>query len=380
MSDDSHDAIESETPEITSQSELSSPAPSPAIIHDFDPKSIVLAKVKGYPSWPAMVLDESYLPENILAKKPKSQARVKANLVVPIRFFSDDTYIWIKLADIKHLSTAEIDRALDKFNNYSRKLTRKDRILQDAFGLAKNPPDLVSFVRWGSQGEPEGYEEEEEVEPVPEPVKKKQKTASKAKPAAKSKAKAKAKPKTKAKPAPKPKVEEEEDAEYESEPEDDSDWGLDETDVYDYDRGNYIFDDEKEQINFNNNFPLAIELTEEYNAHQQNFDKINVTLSSLLLEPELNVKEIEQNLTKLTTILKTLPKTILLKSFLYRVLVLVLHKPIEHFPNRQIRDKISKILMDYLGIEVKAISLQDLEVKVEAEEINGTEVSEITVQ
>lgn len=388
MSNESHespDAVDTKS-EGTPQTEVTTPAPD----HDYAPKAIVLAKVKGYPSWPAMVLDETYLPLNIIAKKPKSQARMKTNTVVPIRFFSDDTYIWIKQADIKLLPAEDIDKALDKFANSSRKLTRKDRLLQDAFGLARDPPDMVSFVRWGSQGEPEGYvegeealeaEEEEEEVVVVQPVKKKQRTKAGAKSKAKPKARGKPGPKPKAKPAPKPKVEEEEEAfENESELEIDSDWGFDEKDDYDYEAGNYIFDDEKEQVEFNNNFPRAVELTQDYNTHQQQFNKINITLSTLLLEPDLNVKEIEQNMTKLVTILKTLPKTIFLKSYLYRVLILVLHKPIEHFSNKLIRTKISKILGDYLSIEVKAISLQELEASVEPEELNGTEVAEIVVQ
>ena len=35
---------------------------------EYQPTSIVLAKVKGYPAWPAMVLDESLLPEHISNK------------------------------------------------------------------------------------------------------------------------------------------------------------------------------------------------------------------------------------------------------------------------------------------------------------------------
>ncbi|EGV66657.1 hypothetical protein CANTEDRAFT_112378, partial [Yamadazyma tenuis ATCC 10573] len=59
----------------------------------FSPTSIVLAKVKGYPPWPAMVLDEMILPDHILARRPKTvklppkRKNQGPVLILPVRFF-----------------------------------------------------------------------------------------------------------------------------------------------------------------------------------------------------------------------------------------------------------------------------------------------------
>lgn len=50
---------------------------------EYQPTSIVLAKVKGYPAWPAMVLDESLLPEHISNKKPKSKTNPPTSISSP---------------------------------------------------------------------------------------------------------------------------------------------------------------------------------------------------------------------------------------------------------------------------------------------------------
>lgn len=100
---------------------------------EYQPTSIVLAKVKGYPAWPAMVLDESLLPEHISNKKPKSKtnpptsissptpqspSKKKPSIIVPVRFFSDDTYIWINTNDLKPLTKQMIQ---DYFSTSSKK-------------------------------------------------------------------------------------------------------------------------------------------------------------------------------------------------------------------------------------------------------------------
>ena len=102
---------------------------------EYQPTSIVLAKVKGYPAWPAMVLDESLLPEHISNKtKIENQSlqhqfhlplhnsiEKKPSIIVPVRFFSDDTYIWINTNDLKPLTKQMIQ---DYFSTSSKKKNR----------------------------------------------------------------------------------------------------------------------------------------------------------------------------------------------------------------------------------------------------------------
>lgn len=51
---------------------------------EYQPTSIVLAKVKGYPAWPAMVLDESLLPEHISNKNQNRKPILQHQFHLPL--------------------------------------------------------------------------------------------------------------------------------------------------------------------------------------------------------------------------------------------------------------------------------------------------------
>lgn len=220
----------------------------------YQPTNIVLAKVKGYPAWPAMVLEESLLPPHILSKQPKSSKSTTTSTttttttvkkIVPVRFFSDDTYIWININDIKPLTKEDIQNYFKK-SNLKRKI---DLLLNTAYELANDPPDMEQFIKYGSKGVPEESSEDDEVLSIP--AKKKQKQAQSPKKKTKdnkikkepikSKPKPKSKAKPKAKPEPKPKPKPVVVNEY------DDDWGLDDFNKYDKSTGNYIYETEAEQ-------------------------------------------------------------------------------------------------------------------------------------
>ena len=220
----------------------------------YQPTNIVLAKVKGYPAWPAMVLEESLLPPHILSKQPKSSKSTTTSTttttttvkkIVPVRFFSDDTYIWININDIKPLTKEDIQNYFKK-SNLKRKI---DLLLNTAYELANDPPDMEQFIKYGSKGVPEESSEDDEVLSIP--AKKKQKQAQSPKKKTKdnkikkepikSKPKPKSKAKPKAKPEPKPKPKPVVVNEY------DDDWGLDDFNKYDKYTGNYIYETEAEQ-------------------------------------------------------------------------------------------------------------------------------------
>lgn len=334
-----------------------------------EPTTIVLAKVKGYRAWPAMVLAYDILPENIKQMRPKSvkQARKLKQplIVVPVRFFSDDTYIWIKSADLKLLSKEEIDAFLDKRAN-----AKKHDTLIDAYKLAQNPPDMGEFNKWGSAGPPpdvpdttEDIFDEDEEEPPRKKLKLKifvkkgknagEKTNSKSNSKSKtSKSKSKAKPKVAAS--------EEEDSGYgdyeefereldesfsEPEPEYDSDWGIGEDD-FDFVTGDFIFEDEKEQKEFSVEFPRASELSKTlayYN--KQLLAKHKSITPKLLLESKMNEHELLNELREVNKLiaLGDVPKIAFTKSKLFRALLVTAHKPQEKFPHRVVRSEIDKI-------------------------------------
>lgn len=386
------DAIE--TPELKTLQETQTQENQSNDEIPFVPKSIVLAKVKGYPPWPAMVLEESLLPENILTKKPKSVKQPskkklrKPIFILPVRFFSDDTYIWIKSNEVKPLSHEMISQFLlnDK--------KRKDNLLQTAYELANDPPDMELFIKWGSKGEPveppyveqeEEEEEEEEVddemdleeeeeeeeeeegeivededeeeEDYEEPSRKKQKKNTKtAKNAKSSSKKQPAKKSSKVKPA--PKVDPREEG-Y------DSDWGLNEAHGYNKEEGNYIFDNEQDQIKFEDDFPSAASLSDKLAKYHNQFDKLDLTLTDQLLSDSINESEILQNLKKLDTL--KLPKAVYIKSKVLKTLILTLRRPSEIFPHPRIRKEVRKIVHKWADLDIEENTLEDMEAAEEDE-------------
>ncbi|SCW03918.1 LAFE_0H01904g1_1 [Lachancea fermentati] len=152
--------------------------------HVFQPTDIVLAKVKGFPAWPAMIIPEEIVPANVLkgrTTRPRPEQDEdeddddedsnyivysdllrfrKYNSVQPsycVKFFCDDSYIWLKPSDFKLLSPAQCDEWL----NSSKK---KNRRLVPAYEMARRGPegiDIWEFVEYGTNGKPD---EEEYVE------------------------------------------------------------------------------------------------------------------------------------------------------------------------------------------------------------------------
>ncbi|KAK6460607.1 transcription coactivator [Scheffersomyces coipomensis] len=393
---------ESASIDTTSQKPPSTPSSQKVILtleqldEKFQPTTIVLAKVKGYPAWPAMVLEESILPEHIIAKRPKSSrgpstsngstvsspAKKKRGAavsipskVLPVRFFSDDTYIWINSNDLKLLSKDDISA---HFSNTGGK-RRKDNLLEKAYELANDPPDMELFVKYGSRAappsEPEIEEIEEEVVEVVKPKAKKAKTAAAAKPKAKSKAAiaaaaAKAKKakeaqieaaKKKAAQEKKLALEKKKQEEKRLLSEYDDDWGVEDINNYDFKSGNYIFDNENEQNNmFGKIIPNGQKLQTQLNKTQTKFEKLSDKLNESLLlsddeRDDVANGQILDQLQELQDLLsdKHFPKTLILKSKLFRVLILTVRKSVDEFNDESIKEKISSILIKFLNIEVE---------------------------
>lgn len=333
------------------------------------PRTIVLAKVKGYRAWPAMVLDEEILPENIKKLKPKSGKQLKKTqptILVPVRFFSDDTYIWIRNHDLTVLLDNDIQLFLDRNSTAGK---RKDELLIYAYELAQNPPDMNEFNLWGSRGPPD-------LDPEPPQKKLKLKLSLKPKDN-KSKKTAPAKPK-----APK-KVKEERYASYEeyerdlqneSEPENDeygNDWGLNDS-VYDFETGDYIFEDEKEQQNFVDEFPTSAELHENSAYYTEEFQKIFEKIAPALLDGEIgNENTITKELRAAGKLAHEAPFAVFTKSPLYRCLLVAAHKPDEKLPYEGVRNAIAKLLQDF-SLEPCTLTMEDLVLPTPLETPNQT--------
>lgn len=341
-----------------------------------EPRAIVLAKVKGYRPWPAMVLDEDILPENIKAIKPKSvrleKKLPKPVINVPVRFFSDDTYIWIKSCDLKLLNEDAIDEFLAK-----KSKQKKHDLLIDAYKLAKDPPDMNEFNIWGSSGPQDTLDSSESLGPEKKKLKLSikikngsKKTSSKSAKGSKNLKNSSSKSSENTQTNVKGKVNytydtDDEDDEMSPSPFSDgydSDWGLDDP-VYDFESGNYIFEDKKEQEDFVNNFPSASDLAIELSEYVEEIEMIHEKISPLLVEETIDddrvvlgqLKKLEKYLTS-----SQMPLVAFTKSPLYRVLLLTLHRPKELYPYESIKRAAKKIIL-ILNLDPCQLTAEDTE-------------------
>ncbi|RKP31010.1 hypothetical protein METBISCDRAFT_15038 [Metschnikowia bicuspidata] len=319
------------------------------------PHTIVLAKVKGYPPWPAMVLEEEILPENVRRIKPKTVRAEKKHsrpaINLPVQFFSDKTYIWIKSSDLKILTPDDIDEFLAK-----RARLKKNDLLVDAYRLAKAPPDMLASA------EPDARRLKLSIK-----LNGTKKTAKGDKSTKNTKKSAKNRS---IKEAPKYLDEDEPDYEYDSDesvrsadPEEyDSDWDFDD-EIYDYAEGNYIFDDKDEQEHFVNEFPRAAELAAELEEYNEAIARIHDKIAPVLVEENVDDERLVVNqLRNLEKYLGTpgMPLVAFTKSPLYRVLLLTLHRPKELYPYESVR-KAVKRLFQMLSLDPCLLTAEEAE-------------------
>ncbi|KAI5949575.1 hypothetical protein KGF54_005452 [Candida jiufengensis] len=328
----------------------------------FPASSIVLAKVKGYPAWPAMVLAESFLPDNIISKKPKHKTRdlqettTSTSNVLPIKFFNDDTYFWMKIADLKPLSKDDI--AIHFAQTSSKR--KKDKVLEQAYELASNPLDMETFIKYGSSGEPPEIDEdvfEDNIE-IKAPPRKKLKVV--------IPPRTKTKPVTVKKDPRKEALEKQKEEERKLMAEYDSDWGIDDFNKYDKSEGNYIYETKEKQQELFSTIPDSSEILEIYNDALDRYKTLEYEfLNNYLIneDEQLNYKLLQKNLKEFEKMVDEIPKSITNKSKILRLLILSQRKqPSEDKNVQQFHNNIEKILKK-LGIEVRENTEEDFEIK-----------------
>ncbi|GAA5981213.1 hypothetical protein JCM5350_006063 [Sporobolomyces pararoseus] len=115
-------------PKASSKSAPAAPE-APATYKESD---IVLAKVKGYPSWPGRVVDASSASKKVLKEKP-----VKGKNLYLVQFFPTGDFAWSQPRDLSLLQAKEIDAFI---NGPGKK---KGDLLQ-GYQIAKDPAEWIT--------------------------------------------------------------------------------------------------------------------------------------------------------------------------------------------------------------------------------------------
>ncbi|KAH8822918.1 hypothetical protein DL96DRAFT_1619809 [Flagelloscypha sp. PMI_526] len=94
----------------------------------YEISDLVLGKVKGFPAWPARVINPSTAPTKVKQDKPKN---VKTTIYC-LFFFGSNDHAWLSAKDMSPLGHVEIDAFLTS-------TSKKTAGLKEAYEIAKDP-------------------------------------------------------------------------------------------------------------------------------------------------------------------------------------------------------------------------------------------------
>ncbi|WWD19632.1 hypothetical protein CI109_104094 [Kwoniella shandongensis] len=100
----------------------------------FEVGDIVLARLRGYPPWPARIADPETLPRNVLSQRPG-----KSPFIYCCQFFPAGDFSWLQSKEIKPLSSSEISTYLSEPHR------KPAGGLREAYQTAQDPTE------WDSQ-------------------------------------------------------------------------------------------------------------------------------------------------------------------------------------------------------------------------------------
>lgn len=141
---------------------------------------VVLAKIRGFPAWPGIIMGDGDVPSAVLAERPAA----KGKALYTVRFFPDADYHWATARDLTLLTPEAIDTFLAGPQKKTSELYKaykvardptawnaeKNRIVREAEAALENVPDP-------DEDEDAAEEEDEEDEP-PKPARKRKAPAS----------------------------------------------------------------------------------------------------------------------------------------------------------------------------------------------------------
>ncbi|THH31413.1 hypothetical protein EUX98_g2782 [Antrodiella citrinella] len=92
----------------------------------YDLRDVVLAKVRGFPSWPGMIVDPESVPKEVGKERPN--AKSNKGLWYCVRFFPAGDYAWLMAKDISKLQEHEIQAYINEPYKRSADLLQGYRI------------------------------------------------------------------------------------------------------------------------------------------------------------------------------------------------------------------------------------------------------------
>ncbi|KAH7913286.1 hypothetical protein BJ138DRAFT_969298, partial [Hygrophoropsis aurantiaca] len=161
----------------------------------YDERDIVLAKVRGYPPWPGMVVDPGSAPSGVVKERPSG----KKTSFYCVRFFPAGDYAWLVSKDISKLQPHEIQAYINEPHKRSGDLLSGYKIAMNPEPWEKERANaaMVADEQEGN-AEVDQLDSEGEEEDQKKPAKSKKRKRDSEAPAPKAKAKAKPKGEKKA--------------------------------------------------------------------------------------------------------------------------------------------------------------------------------------
>ncbi|EME44229.1 hypothetical protein DOTSEDRAFT_24304 [Dothistroma septosporum NZE10] len=137
-------------PEHKSKKANKNKKPPPQMHLDCKPGEFYWARLKGYPPWPAVICDESMLPESLLGSRPVSTARPDGSIrddfkeggknakerTFPIMFLATNEFQWMINTSLTPLDPSECT---------SLPTAKMTKMLQQAYQIASEGHDIEYF-------------------------------------------------------------------------------------------------------------------------------------------------------------------------------------------------------------------------------------------